>query len=212
MTFLDMRSLLRLTQLDYRRHTADMKKTEANDLPQRLTIDIGDLVERKTVGIPRDRLALDDEEKEIDAILAFARSGRLSVGQTGRIESAALMGPKGFAAAKADVKLPKITHRVLVLLSLDRRPEGASVAYIVAWAARVNVLEEKVVRTSISPLLKKMSDPAKGKDEVRHDLEAHRWMITEAGRKVSAAFREQWLATGQAPFWDVDVDDRKDAE
>jgi hypothetical protein len=190
-----------------------MKKTEANDLPQRLTIDIGDLVERKTVGIPRDRLALDEEEREIDAILAFARSGRVSVGQSGRGESAAAeTGLKGLAFAKGDVKLPKITHRVLVLLSLERRPEGASVAYMVAWAALVKVLEDDVARTSISPLLKKMSDPKRNKDEVRHDLEAHRWKITEAGEKVAAAFREQWLAAGQAPFWEVDVDDRKDAE
>jgi hypothetical protein len=189
-----------------------MKKTEANDLPQRLTIDIGDLVERKTVGIPRDRQALDEEEREIDAILAFARSGRLSVGQSDRGVSGAMTGLKGFAAAKADVKLPKITHRVLVLLSLERRPEGASVAYMVAWAALVDVLEDKVVRTSISPLLRKMSDPKKKKDEVRHDLEAHRWKITDAGRTVAAAFRAQWLAADQAPFWEVDVDDRKDEE
>lgn len=189
-----------------------MKRTETKDLPQRLTIDIGDLVERKTVGIPRDRLALDEEEREIDAILAFARSGRLSVGQTGRIETAAVTGPKGFAAAKADVKLPKITHRVLVLLSLERRPEGASVAYIVAWSAAVNVLEDNVARTSISPLLKKMSDAAKGKDEVRHDREARRWEITDSGKTVAAAFRNQWLAAGQTAFWDVDVHDLMDGQ
>ena len=110
------------------------------------------------------------------------------------------------------MKVPKVTHRVLVLLALDHRAEGASVGYIIAWAAAVNVLDEQVARTSISPLLKKMSDAEKGKDEVRHDREAHRWMITEDGKAVAEAFRQQWLAAGQSPFWNVTIEDRKDAE
>jgi hypothetical protein len=189
-----------------------MTKTDANGLPQRLTIEIRELLDRKEVGIPRDRRALDEEEREIDAILAFARSGRSSVAQSRGGENWGIPGAQGFAAAKADVKTPKITHRVLVVLSLEQRPKGGSVGYIVAWAAAVNVMDGDVARTSISPLLKKMSDTEKGKDEVRHDRDAHRWIITEDGMAVAAAFRDKWLAAGKSPFWNVVVEDPKDSE
>ena len=181
-------------------------------LPQRLTIEIQDIVDRLEVGIPTDRMRLDQEEAELRAVLAFARSGRASATPSVIGEVVAFRGSKSLAKAKAEAKIPKVTHRVLVLLALAARPEGASVAYIVAWAAAVNVLEDEVARTSISPLLKKMSDAKKGKDEVRHDREAHRWMITDDGKAVAEAFRQQWLEAGQRPFWDVTVEDRKDGE
>lgn len=189
-----------------------MEKTVDTGLPQRLTIEIQDIVDRLEVGIPNDRMRLDQEEAELRVVLAFARSGRASATPSTIGEVVAFRGRKGLAKAKGEEKVPKITHRVLVLLALDHRPEGASVGYIIAWTAAVNVLEDEVARTSISPLLKKMSDIEKGKDEVRHDREAHRWMITADGKAVAEAFRQQWLAAGQRPFWDVTVEDRKDGE
>jgi len=182
-----------------------MKKPESPHAAAPVTLDVAAVLRRKAE-IADERIApmetlarLDAEERELEVVLQVARNGRFTVGSP---------LPKAVADPKRgkDAKGPRVTHRIIVLLALEKYPEGAPVGYIVRWGNQAGMTEKEVVRTSVSPLLKKMSDPRRGLMEVEHDEGGRRWSITQRGRSTAEAFRNQWVEAGLDPFWKAVTD------
>jgi hypothetical protein len=178
-----------------------MSNPESASAPSHVTIDVAALQRRKDA-IADERAPLlaklhhlDEEERRIDTILSYASDTRFTVG-------APLSALANRALRQGGHAAPRVTHRVICVLALERYPEGAPVSYIVNWGVAANVADRIVTKTSISPLLKKMSDPKRKMLEVEHDEAGRRWVITEKGRATAKAFRREWIEAGRAPFWD----------
>lgn len=185
-------------------HDRVMKKPESPPAPAQVTLDVAAVLRRKAE-IAEERIApmealarLDAEERELNVVLEVARNGRFTVGSP--LPKAVADAPRG-----KQTKGPRVTHRILVLLALERYPEGAPVGLIVRWGNQVGMMENDVVRTSVSPLLKKMSDPRRNLMEVEHDEGGRRWTITDRGRMTAEAFRHEWIEAGLEPFWEAAV-------
>lgn len=178
-----------------------MKNPESSSAPTQVTIDVAALLRRKAeiaderVPHHEELARLDEEERQLDLVIGIARNGRFTVG-------APLSAPMGHLPKGKGKKDPRVTHRVIALLALEHFPEGAPVGYVVNWGRKVNMSDKLMQRTSVSPLLKKMSDPKRNMMEVEHDKTGRRWMITDRGRATAAAFRRQWVEAGRQPFWD----------
>jgi len=178
-----------------------MSKRESGSAPSHVTIDVAALLRRKAA-IEDERTplleklsGLDEEERGIDTILSYARDNRFTVG--------APLSPSANSALRGGGgRAPRVTHRIICVLALERFPEGAPVSHIVNWGLAVNMADKAVTKTSISPLLKKMSDPDRKMMEVEHDGAGRRWIITEKGRATAETFRRAWTEAGRAPFWD----------
>lgn len=195
-----------MTTLTIDVHDRAMKKPESPHAPAPVTLDVAAVLRRKAE-IAEERIApmetlarLDAEERELEVVLQVARNGRFTVGSP---------LPKAIAdpGRGRDAKGPRVTHRIIVLLALEKYPEGAPVGHIVRWGNQAGMTDKDVVRTSVSPLLKKMSDPRRGLMEVEHDEGGRRWGITQRGRSTAEAFRLRWVEAGLDPFWEAVADE-----
>lgn len=178
-----------------------MSGADSRSFQGRVTIDVSALLLRKqAIESERGPLVaklrlLDEEQERIAVILSYASDTRFTVGQP--------LSATGGGALQGKERVPRVTHRVICLLALDVSKEGASVTRIVQWGLATGMADKPVTKTSISPLLKKLADPARRMMEVEHDQAGRRWIITDKGRLTADAFRREWIEAGRAPFWEA---------